>query len=108
MNKLIDRFGKLITASFFVMGIGVLLFLLTPLLYTRSNFDSDLPGVLLAIIGLFIFTIGYIRREKFTKENPAKLKIDLLIIVAVILGVPILFVIGSLIYFFIAGKPLGE
>jgi len=108
MNKLVERFGKLITASFFVMGAGVVLFLLTPLLYTRFNFDSDLPGVMLALIGLFIFTIGFIRREKFAKEKPSKLKVDLLIVVAVILGLPILFLIGSLIYFLVTRQPVGE
>ena len=108
MNKLINRFGKLITASFFVMGVGVLLFLLTPLLYTRFNFDSDLPGAILAIIGLFIFTVGYIRREKLTKEKPSTVKTNLLIAVAVILGVPILFLIVNMLYFFITKRTIGE
>jgi len=108
MNKLINRFGKLITASFFVMGVGVLLFLFTPLLYTRYNFDSDLPGAMIAIIGLFIFTIGYIRREKTTKDKPNVVKIDLLIAVSVILGIPILFLIVNLLFFFITGRALGQ
>jgi len=107
MNKLINRFGKLITASFFVMGAGVLLFLLTPVLLTYFNFDSDLPGLMLAATGLFIFTIGYILREKLHKELD-KVKLSLLIVAAVILGMPILFFMGSLIYFLITRQPLGE
>ena len=35
MKRIVDRFGKLITASFFVMALGILLFVLTPLFYGK-------------------------------------------------------------------------
>jgi uncharacterized membrane protein len=41
MGKLVERFGKLITASFIVMAAGVMLFLLTPLFYSLFDLDTD-------------------------------------------------------------------
>ena len=108
MNKLVQRFGKLRTASFFVMGVGVILFLLTPLFLTLLNWDTDIIGVMIAEIGLFIFTLGTTLSEKQKKEKASKLKLGLLIAAASILAIPILSLIASLIYFLITGKPLGE
>ena len=55
MNKAIKRFGKL-RVSFFVMGIGVVLCLLTPLLHWLWGIDSQLyyPGLIFISIGAFI------------------------------------------------------
>jgi hypothetical protein len=47
MKKLIQRFGKLTVSSFIIMGIGVVTFLLTPILYPRYGIDTDLPGALI-------------------------------------------------------------
>jgi len=98
----INRFGKLIVASFFLMGIGVIAFLLTPLLYGLWGIDSDLPGVLIVDIGLVLFIVGWIRNKK-----PGRVKLIVLIVVASILSLPILSFIVSLIYYLITGKPVG-
>src|SRR4030042_575964 len=103
MKRLVNRFGKLITASFFVMGIGVITFLLTPLLYGLWGIDSDLPGVLIVDIGLVILIIGIIRRKKL---HGWKLVVSA--ILAAVLCLPILSLIVSLIYYLITGKPLGS
>ena len=103
MKRLVERFGKLITASFIVMGIGVIAFLLTPLLYGLWGIDSDLPGVLIVCIGLVICITGIIRRNKLHGW-----KLVVLIILAVFLCLPLLSLFASLIYYLITGKPLGS
>ena len=103
MKRLVNRFGKLITASFFVMGIGVITFLLTPLLYGLWGIDSDLPGVLIVDIGLVNLIIGIIRRKKLHGW-----KLVGLVTLASVLSIPILFSVVSLIYYLITGKPLGD
>ncbi len=64
MKRLVQRFGKLITASFIVMAVGIIAFLLTPVLYGQWGIDSDIPGLLLVLIGLAICIIGIISRKK--------------------------------------------
>ncbi len=103
MKRLVERFGKLITASFIVMGIGVIAFLLTPLLYGLWGIDSDLPGVLILCIGLVICLIGIIRRKRLHGW-----KLVVLAILIAVLCLPILSLIVSLIYYLITGKPLGS
>jgi hypothetical protein len=85
-NRMVNRFGRLITASFFVMGFGILLFLLTPLLYGLWQIDSDLPGLLIVDIGLVILIIGIIRRNKM---KGFKLAV-------------------STVYYLVTGKPMGN
>ena len=99
---MVKRFGKLRVISFFLMGIGLIAFLLTPLLYSRWGIDSDLPGVLVIAIGVVIFIIGLIRMDK-----PRGLKLATLILIASVLSVPILITIASLVYYLITRKPLG-
>jgi hypothetical protein len=103
MKRLEERFGKLITASFFVMAIGVIAFLLTPLLYGLWGIDSDLPGVLIVCIGLVVCIIGIIRRKKLHGW-----KLVVLATLAAILLLPIIPLIVSLIYYLITGKELGS
>ncbi len=102
IDRGINRFGKLIVVSFFLMGIGVIAFLLTPLLYGLWGIDSDLPGVLIVDIGLVLFIVGWIRNKK-----PGRVKLVALIVLASILSLPILSLIVSLIYYLITRKPLG-
>jgi hypothetical protein len=102
IDRGVNRFGKLVVASFFLMGIGLILFLLTPLLYGRWGIDSDLPGVLLIDLGLVLFIVGRIRSKK-----PGRVKLVILIVLASILSLPILSLIVSLIYYLVTGKPLG-
>ena len=103
MKKMIKKFGKLITASFIVMGIGVIIFLLTPLMLFTCNMDTDIPGFLIVLVGLIIFIIGVIRRKK-----RSRIKLAALIALISILSIPILILIVSLIYYLITGKPLGN
>jgi hypothetical protein len=102
MNRLINRFGKLIVASFFLMGIGLIAFLITPLMYGLWGIDTDLPGMLIVILGLVLFIVGWILNKK-----PRKSVLIALIVLASILSLPILSLIVSLIYYLITGKPVG-
>jgi hypothetical protein len=63
MKKLVERFGKLITASLFFMGIGFVVFLLTPLLYGFWEIDTDIPGAFIFIIGVIVCIVGFARRS---------------------------------------------
>jgi uncharacterized membrane protein len=103
MKKMIKKFGKLITASFIIMGTGAILFLLTPLMLYAWNMDTDVLGLIIVLIGLVIYIIGIIRSKK-----PGRLKLTALIILISVLSIPILSLVASLIYYLITGKPLGN
>jgi tetrahydromethanopterin S-methyltransferase subunit E len=103
MRKIINRFGKLITASFFVMGIGLIVFLLSFPLYIYYDIDTDIVGFLIVLLGLVIFIVGIIRRKKLTG-----VKRGLLIALASILSLPILSFVASLIYYLLTGGELGS
>jgi hypothetical protein len=103
IEKGINKFGKLAVASFFLMGIGLLAFLLTPLLLTLWNIDSDLPGVLVIILGLVLFIVGWILKRK-----PRKGVLVALIVTASLLSIPLLMFIVTTIIYLITGQPLGE
>ena len=62
MKKLVRRLGKYNVATFVVMGVGVILFLLTPLLLWLFEFDSDIFGLFVFLIGLLMYVIGLIIR----------------------------------------------
>jgi predicted membrane channel-forming protein YqfA (hemolysin III family) len=100
MKRMIKRFGKLTTASFIIMGIGVVTFLLTPV-FLLIGADTDLLGILILDIGVVIYIIELIRRKK-----PNRLKLVALFVLISVLGIPILFSIISLIYYLITGKLL--
>jgi hypothetical protein len=102
MNKLVAKFGKLITASFFVMGIGIILFLLGIPLYAYFEIDTDIIGLMVFTVGLALLIIGVIRRKHLKGW-----KLVLLIILAVLLCLPVLSLIISLLYVLITGNPLG-
>jgi hypothetical protein len=101
MNSLTGRFGKLITASFFVMGLGILLFLLTPLLYGLWGIDTDLLGLIILTTGLSILLIGIIRRKQLHGWKSV-----ILSILAGIFLLPLVSLIISTIYYLITGKPV--
>ena len=102
MNRVVNRFGKLMTASFVVMAIGIVIFLLTIPLYANFGIDTDIIGLTIFAIGLALCIIGIIRRKKLYGW-----KLIVLIILAAILLLPIVPFIISLIYYLITGKPLG-
>jgi hypothetical protein len=103
MKKMIKKFGKLITASFIVIGIGIIVFILSLPLYIYYDIDTDIFGFLIILIGLVLYVIGLIRRKK-----PGRVKLALLITLASVLSIPILSLIVSLIYYLITGKELGN
>lgn len=95
------RFGKLIIASFIVMAIGIILFLLTPLLYGNFGIDTDIIGLSILILGLAICIIGIIHRRK-----PHGWKLIFFSIIAAILCVPIIILIVTTIMFLITDEPV--
>jgi len=101
MKKFVERFGKLITASFIVMATGVIAFLLTPLLYGFWGIDTDLIGLIILTTGVAILLIGIIRRKRLHGW-----KFAVLAIIAVVMCLPLLSLIVTSIYSLITGKPL--
>ena len=103
MHKMIEKFGKLITASFIIMGVGVVTFPLVIPMYGFFGIDTDWFSFLIFLIGLVICIVGIIHR----KNLRVKLGVALVILVSV-LGILILSLIVGLIYVLIRGKPLGN
>ena len=65
---MVKRFGKLITASFIVIGVGLVTFLSTPI-WLQFGVDTDIPGFFIILIGLDIFSIGLIRRKNLGRVS---------------------------------------
>ena len=63
MKRLVRKFGKYNVATFIIIGVGVILFLLTPLLLWLFDFDSDILGFLIFLIGLAMWIVGLIVRK---------------------------------------------
>ena len=63
MKRLVRKFGKYNVATFIIMGVGVILFLLTPILLWLFDFDSDILGFLIFLIGLVMWVVGLIVRK---------------------------------------------
>ncbi|MCX5997154.1 MAG: hypothetical protein NTV42_06000 [Chloroflexi bacterium] len=103
MKRLVEKFGKVITASFFVMGIGIILFLLTPLFYGQWGIDTDLIGLTILTTGVAILLIGIICRNKLHGW-----KFVILAILAGIMSIPIIMLIVTSIIYLITGKPIGS
>jgi len=101
MKRLVARFGKLITASFIIMAIGIIVFLLVIPLYAYFEIDTDIIGLNIFTTGLAICIIGIIRRK-----NLHGWKLAVLVFLAVVLCLPVLLLIFSLIYTQITGNPL--
>jgi hypothetical protein len=69
MKTLVERFGKLLTASFILMEIGLIVILFTPLSLLFWDADIDIFGTLVFILGAVLCAIGFIiRRFRSTKE----------------------------------------
>jgi hypothetical protein len=63
LKRLIGKFGRYNVTTFVIMGIGLILFLLTPLLIWLFDFDSDIFGALIFLIGLLMWGAGFIVRK---------------------------------------------
>ena len=69
MKASVERFGKLITASFFLMEIGIIVILFTPLSLLLWDADIDIFGALIFNTCVILFVIGFvIRRFRSTKQ----------------------------------------
>ena len=101
MKKIVERFGKLITASFFIMAIGIVTFLLVFPLYHYFGIATDIIGLIIISIGLVILLTGIIHKYKLHG-----FKLVVMVILDSLLCIPTLSLIVSLIYHLITGKPL--
>ncbi len=101
MKKLINKFGKLIVASFIVMAVGVIAFLLVIPLYGFFRIDTDVLGILIIDAGIVMFIVGIIRRIKMRR-----FWMVILSVLAFILSLPVLFLLVGVIYYLITGKPM--
>ena len=62
MQKTTRKVSKYNLATYLIMIVGVILFLLTPLLIRLLHFDSDILGILIFLIGLVMYIVGLIVR----------------------------------------------
>jgi len=102
MEKLIKKFGKLITASMIFIVIGVILFLVGAPLYTYFKIDTDIIGLIFFTSGTAICCIGIVRNYHLRGW-----KCILLSILAVVLLLPLISLIVSIVYYLITSNPLG-
>src|SRR4030042_3044412 len=102
MMKKIKKLGKLKITSFIIMGIGLVIFLLTPLFLFLWEMDTDIIGIIILFLGIVIYIAGVLRGKKLDR-----VKRILLIILASLLSIPILILILQLIYFLITGTNIG-
>ena len=63
MRRLVGRFGKYNVIAFIIMGVGLVLFLLTPVLIWLFDFDSDILGALIFLVGLIMWVVRLIFRK---------------------------------------------
>ena len=102
MNRMIKRFGKLITASFIIMGVGIVTFPLVIPMYGLFGIDTDWFSVFIFLIGAITGIVGLIRRKSLNRI----MLVALLVLVS-IMCMPILFGVVAMICYFITGKELG-
>ena len=69
MKRLVRKFGKYNIATFTIMGVGLILFLLTPLLLWLFDFDSDILGLLIFLFGLAMWIAGLIVRKVRSRKR---------------------------------------
>ena len=69
MKRLVRKFGKYNVVTFIIMAVGIILFLITPLLLWLFDLDSDILGFLIFLIGLVMWVVGFIvRKVRSTKS----------------------------------------
>ena len=102
MKKMIKRFGKLITASFIIMGVGIVTFPLVIPMYGLFGIDTDWFSVFIFLAGVITCLVGLIRRKSLNRI----IFIALLVLVS-ILCMPILFGVVAGIVYLITGIELG-
>ena len=70
MKKIVRKFGKYNTATFIIMGVGLITFLLTPLLIWLFGIDSDIIGFFIFLIGLAMYMLRLIIRRVLRGAKP--------------------------------------
>ena len=69
MKRLVRKFGKYNVVTFIIMAVGLILFLITPLLLWLFDLDTDIFGFLIFLIGLVMWVVGFIvRKVRSTKS----------------------------------------
>ena len=63
MKRLVRKLGRYNVASFLAMAVGLVLFLVTPLLLRLFDFDSDILGVLIFLVGLLMWLAGLVVKK---------------------------------------------
>jgi membrane protein implicated in regulation of membrane protease activity len=63
MKKLVGKFGKYYVAAFIIMGVGLIIFLVTPLLLWLFDMDSDIVGFLIFLVGLVMYVVRLVVRK---------------------------------------------
>jgi hypothetical protein len=64
MKRLMMKFGKYNVTTFVIMGVGIVLFLLTPLFIGLFNFDTDIIGLFIFLIGLIMWIVRKVRSNR--------------------------------------------
>ncbi len=62
INSTVGKMSRWAIVPIIVMIIGIALFLLTPFFIRYLNFDSDIPGVLVLLVGILLYVAGLIVR----------------------------------------------
>lgn len=95
MQKMTKRAGKLKTASFIVMGVGLVIFLSTPI-WLQFGIDTDILGFLVFLIGLLIYNIYNL--ELIHSKNLGRLQLLARIALVSVLSLVILMFVVGLIF----------
>ncbi len=69
MKRIVRKFGKYNVATFVIMGVGLITFLLTPLLIWLFGIDSDIFGFFIFLIGLAMYMLRLIIKKVLRKKE---------------------------------------
>ena len=92
---MINKFDKLKTASFIVIGVGLVIFLSTPI-WLQFGIDTDIPGFLIILIGLLIYNIYNLKL--IYSKNLGRLQLLVRITLVSVLSLVILMFVVGLIF----------
>ena len=58
------KLGNLVIAAIIIMGVGLILFVLTPLFISLFDFDTDIIGLLIFVVGVIMLFLGLVTRKR--------------------------------------------
>ncbi len=67
--KIVERFGRFTVATFFIMGIGLVVFLITPLAIMLFDMDTDIFGAFIFLCGLVLYIIGLVIKRVRSRKK---------------------------------------